>query len=138
MKNFIFIFLICFTTSLFGAEGENNESSEDTALYEIIYTDESSDVVIISESSGNGMIMVKLADGENITRLVQCSSVQDIFLEDDWKNDVLVGTGAGAAAGSLIGGITALPGALIGGLFGFVSWGITQWSQESQKSKFCP
>ncbi len=139
MKNFLLILFILFATSLFGTEkDDNNESSNEIPLYEITYTDDSSEVVIIYESSGSGMIMVKMADGENITRLVQCSTVKEIFLEDDWKNDVLIGTGAGAAAGSLIGGITALPAAVIGGLFGFASWGFTQLTQESQKSKFCP
>ena len=138
MKNFLLILFILFATSLFGAENDNNESTDEMPLYEITYTDESSEVVIIYESSGSGMIMVKMAEGENVTRLVQCNTIKEIYIEDDWKNDVLIGTGAGAAAGSLIGGITALPGAVIGGLFGFASWGFTQLTQESQKSKFCP
>ncbi len=137
MKNFLFIvFIVCYTSLLF-AQDDNNESDGEDTLYEITYNDESSEVVTIYESDADNMIMVKIVDGDDVTHLVQCSSVKEILIEDDWKNDVLIGSGAGAAAGSLIGGITALPGAIIGGLFGFASWGITQLMEESQKEKFC-
>jgi len=129
MKDLLFI-LVLLTSSVLFACGDGE-------YYEIVYADESSEVVMICSQDPKGeSISIKDVEDEAQERVTRCENINEIYIENDWKNKVMYLGAAGASVGAL--GVVTIPaGALVGGVIGWGVWIVNEINNEPMKANFC-
>ena len=130
MKSLVFIIMLLVSTSALFACGDDEH-------YEITYTDGSSEIVMIcSKDDVNESIYIKNIEEASKERTIHCNTIEDIYIENDWKNKVMYLGAAGASVGAL--GVVAIPaGALLGGIIGWGVWAVNEINNESLRADFC-